>query len=100
MTRIEQLETWMRERMDAWKAAGGKFTDGTYINTTGCRCAISSCLPELSGDPGWPDIFLEACPFVDNIWAIEDIIAGFDSEDSEPTPFYQLGQRLAKDYLT
>lgn len=96
MKTIEELEVWMRNHIEAYVARGGRMQGNCFGNNTApCACAIGACVSPRNPLREFIEITgLEA----HDAWKIAD---GFDSIIPRISdPYWQLGQRLAKDYLT
>lgn len=101
---IEQLETWMNQRIRLFLANGGVLKRGTFGLGGDCRCAITSCYdedayPEFDQVKGF--IRASGLPLDEErqVWAI---INGFDNNPRHThydRAYYDLGKRLAEEYL-
>lgn len=98
----------MHRRIRLFLAQGGKLTRSSFVSQDGCRCAVSACVPpELSPTSNvnmtcdWYQGFISAFGRDIISWGdLCEIICGFDNEPTDgPTAYYQLGARLADEYL-
>ena len=99
-TKVQRLEAFMHARIRLFLANGGKLKRDEFVSYDGCRCAVAACVPVKHAGQKWRHALSSIFGEEIELHEFDGLTTGFDGDAMGGNEFYDLGRRLADEYLT